>query len=162
MTTLTVERISVLLDGEMDEAKGGGDAGLADPALRRLGMSACAGDAAALERSRRVRRGTVLSAWRRNLPSDGLRRVRHRPRGYAVTGCRCRVAAAAAAVAFIALPERAPETVSVAKTHARAIEVAVKNRATIVRRGIILVQSTAESRMIGISVVRARPVYRVR
>ena len=120
--TLTIERISVLLDGEMDrsEAAAAIAALCADPALRRhwhelhrVGDALRSGEVAACDAEQFCARvasaisaePTVLAP--RAVPSSGLRR-------YWMPGVA--VAASAAAVAFIAVPlMRAPEAVSVAK-----------------------------------------------
>lgn len=129
---LTVERISVLLDGEMDrsEAAAAIAALCADPALRRHwhelhragdalrsdevaacdAQAFCARVAAAISAE-----PTVLAP--RAAQSRGLRR-------YWMPGLA--VAASAAAVAFVAVPlVQAPETVSVVKNSPSAVMVDV-------------------------------------
>ena len=124
--SLTVERISVLLDGEMDrsEAAAAIAALCADPALRRhwhelhrVGDALRSDEVAACDAVDFCARvAAVISAEptvlapRTAHSASGLRR-------YWMPGLA--VAASAAAVAFIAVPlMRAPETVSVAKNSA--------------------------------------------
>ena len=121
--TLTMERISILLDGEMDRAEAiAAIAALcADPALRRywhdlhrVGDALRSHEVAASDSEAFCARvAAVISAE----PTVLAPRAVHAPsraRRYWMPGLA--VAASAAAVAFIAVPlMRAPETVSIAK-----------------------------------------------
>lgn len=171
VATLTVERISVLLDGEMDrsEAAAAIAALCADPALRRhwhelhrAGDAVRSNEVAACDTEPFCARvAAAISAEPTILAprptASGLRR-------YWVPGVA--VAASAAAVAFIALPlMRAPETVSVAKNSPpAAIEVgAQKSLPTIVNaRGLspsFNPYLAAHRELIGNSVVPRATVY---
>jgi|SRR5687768_2860288 len=144
--TSTIERISILLDGEMDrsDAAAAIAALCADPALRRhwhelhrVGDALRSEEVAALDAADFCSRVTALIATeptvlapRAPLAASGMRR-------YWVPGLA--VAASAAAVAFIAVPlMRTPETVSVAKSSPPTVEVvAQKSLPTIVNaRGL--------------------------
>lgn len=174
--SLTIERISVLLDGEMDrtEAAAAIAALCADPALRRHwhelhragdamrsdevaasdAEDFCARVAAAI-----AAEPTVL-APRAPQVSSGLRR-------YWMPGLA--VAASAAAVAFIAVPlMRAPETASVAKNSAPAavstLEVAAQKQLPTIANARGLSPSfnpylAAHRELIGPSVVPRATVY---
>ncbi|MEO8188674.1 MAG: sigma-E factor negative regulatory protein [Burkholderiaceae bacterium] len=171
MATLTVERISVLLDGEMDrsEAAAAIAALCADPALRRhwhelhrVGDAVRSNEVAACDAEPFCARvaaaisgePTVLAP--RPPQASGLRR-------YWMPGVA--VAASAAAVAFIAVPlMRAPETVSVAKNSPPAVDVsAQKSLPTIVSaRGLSPSLSpylAAHRELIGNSMVPRATVY---
>ena len=172
VATLTIESISVLLDGEMDrsEAAAAIAALCADPALRRhwhelhrAGDAVRSNEVAACDAEAFYARvaaaissePTVLAP--RPTQASALRR-------YWVPGVA--VAASAAAVAFIAVPlMRAPETVSVAKNSPpAAIEVAAqKSLPTIVNaRGLSPSFSpylAAHRELIGNSVVPRATVY---
>lgn len=126
--TLTMERISILLDGEMDRTEAAAviAALCADPALRRhwhelhrAGDALRSDEVAVCDAEAFCRRvaaaisaePTVLAP--RAVQASGLRR-------YWMPGVA--VAASAAAVAFIAVPlMRAPETISVAKNSPPAV-----------------------------------------
>ncbi len=170
---LTVERISVLLDGEMDRAEAAAAiaALCADPALRRHWHE--------LHRANDALRSDEVAAWdaagfcarvtaaigaeptvlapRTPQASSGLRR-------YWMPGVA--VAASAAAVAFIAVPlMRAPETVSVAKNSPPAVvEVAAQKALPTIANARGLSPSfnpylAAHRELIGSSVVPRATVY---
>ncbi len=120
----TIERISVLIDGEMDrsEAAAAITALCADPALRRhwhelhlVGDALRSDEVAACDAQRFCARVAAAIAAE---PTVLAPRAAHTPSGvrrYWMPGVA--VAASAAAVAFVAVPlMRAPETVSVAKS----------------------------------------------
>ena len=172
VATLTVERISVLVDGEMDrsEAAAAIAALCADPALRRhwhelhrVGDAVRSNEVAACDAEPFCARvaaaisaePTVLAP--RPPQASGLRR-------YWVPGVA--VAASAAAVAFIAVPlMRAPETVSLAKNSPPAmVDVAAqKSLPTIANaRGLgpsFTPYLAAHRELIGNSVVPRATVY---
>lgn len=131
--TLTVERISILLDGEMDrgEAAAAIAALCSDTALRhhwhelhRAGDALRSDEVAALDAVDFCSRVAAAIAAE---PTVLAPRSAHRAstRRYWMPGLA--VAASAAAVAFVAVPlMRTPETVSVANTSAPAMEVAAQ------------------------------------
>lgn len=126
--TLTMERISVLLDGEMDRAEAAAaiTALCADPALRRhwhewhrVGDALRSHEVAASDSEGFCARVAALISAE---PTVLAPRAPHRPAGlrrYWVPGLA--VAASAAAVAFIAVPLlRVPERASIAKNETPA------------------------------------------
>lgn len=172
-TTLTIERISVLLDGEMDrsEAASAIAALCADPALRRHWhelhragdalrsdeVAACDAEAFCARVAAAISAEPTVLAPRAAHTASGLRR-------YWMPGVA--VAASAAAVAFIAVPlMRAPETVSVAKNSPPAvIEVAAQKSLPTIANARGLSPSfnpylAAHRELIGNSVVPRATVY---
>lgn len=172
-TTLTIERISVLLDGEMDrtEAVPVIAALCADPALRRQWhelhragdalrsdeVAACDAEAFCARVAAAISAEPTVLAPRAAHTASGLRR-------YWMPGVA--VAASAAAVAFIAVPlMRAPETVSVAKNSPPAvIEVAAQKSLPTIANARGLSPSfnpylAAHRELIGNSVVPRATVY---
>ena len=122
--TLTMERISILLDGEMDraEATAAIAALCADPALRRhwhelhrVGDALRSHEVAASDSEAFCARvAAVISAEPTVLAPRAVHASSSGARRYWMPGLA--VAASAAAVAFVAVPlMRTPETVSIAK-----------------------------------------------
>lgn len=172
-TTLTIERISVLLDGEMDrtEAVPVIAALCADPALRRQWhelhragdalrsdeVAACDAEAFCARVAAAISAEPTVLAPRAAHTASGLRR-------YWMPGVA--VAVSAAAVAFIAVPlMRAPETLSVAKNSPPAvIEVAAQKSLPTIANARGLSPSfnpylAAHRELIGNSVVPRATVY---
>ncbi len=146
-STLTVERISILLDGEMDRGEAGAAiaALCSDAALRRhwhelhrAGDALRSDEVAALDAVDFCSRVAASIAAEPTVLAPRAAHGASTARRYWMPGLA--VAASAAAVAFVAVPlMRAPETVSVAKSSApAAIEVAAqKSLPTIVNaRGL--------------------------
>ena len=123
LATLTMERISILLDGEMDraEATAAIAALCADPALRRywhelhrVGDALRSHEVAASDSEAFCARGAAVISAEPTVLAPRAVHALSRARRYWIPGLA--VAASAAAVAFIAVPlMRAPETVSIAK-----------------------------------------------
>lgn len=121
--TLTMERVSILLDGEMDraEATAAIAALCADPALRRswhelhrVGDALRSHEMAASDSEAFCARVAAVIFAEPTVLAPRAVHASSRARRYWMPGLA--VAASAAAVAFIAVPlMRAPETVSVAK-----------------------------------------------
>ncbi len=144
--TSTIERISILLDGEMDrnDAAAAIAALCADPALRRhwhelhrVGDALRSEEVAALDAADFCSRVAALIAAEPTVLAPRAAHAASGMRRYWMPGLA--VAASAAAVAFIAVPlMRAPETLSVAKSSPPTVEVvAQKSLPTIVNaRGL--------------------------
>ena len=121
--TLTMERVSILLDGEMDraEATAAIAALCADPALRRywhelhrVGDALRSHEMAASDSEAFCARVAAVILAEPTVLAPRAVHASSRARRYWMPGLA--VAASAAAVAFIAVPlMRAPETVSIAK-----------------------------------------------
>ena len=121
--TLTMERISILLDGEMDRAEAiAAIAALcADPALRRywhelhrVGDALRSHEVAASDSEAFCARVAAVISAEPTVLAPRAVHASSRARRYWMPGLA--VAASAAAVAFVAVPlMRAPETVSIAK-----------------------------------------------
>ena len=121
--TLTMERISILLDGELDRAEAAAAiaALCADPALRRywhelhrVGDALRSHEVAASDSEAFCARVAAVISAEPTVLAPRTVHASSRARRYWMPGLA--VAASAAAVAFIAVPlMRAPETVSIAK-----------------------------------------------
>jgi negative regulator of sigma E activity len=121
--TLTMERISILLDGEMDRAEAAAAIAVlcADPALRRywhelhrVGDALRSHEVAASDSEAFCARVAAAISTEPTVLAPRAVHASSRTRRYWMPGLA--VAASAAAVAFVAVPlMRAPETVSIAR-----------------------------------------------